>query len=243
MNARQDARSPLYGMLDTRLRRQKPPPANSRQRPNVGVYGGCGFLHRDFGLSKGASHFRKVAAELIQRYPEVVDPLRDGRLCITSVVELARVITPENRSDVLPRFFHASKQEAKAVAAEILPAVVVPRREMVTTVPVPAARAMVLPGATMGAPVSEPAAVRQDGAEVLPVEPQPSLPPRPAPPTSVQPLTAEARRGRRPSGPPRRSKPCRERVNVVELKPVGPIRAGPAAADACRVALTPVVGT
>ena len=181
-------------MLDTRLRRQKPPPANSRQRPNVGVYGGCGFLHRDLGLSKGASHFRKVAAELIQRYPEVVDPLRDGRLCITSVVELARVITPENRSDVLPRFFHASKQEAKAVAAEILPAVVVPRREMVTTVPVPAARAMVLPGATMGAPVSEPAAVRQDGAEVLPVEPQPSLPPRPAPPTSVQPLTAEARR-------------------------------------------------
>src|SRR5512133_746703 len=50
------------------------------------------FLHRDLGLSKGASHFRKVAAELIQRYPEVVEPLRDGRPCITSVVELARVI-------------------------------------------------------------------------------------------------------------------------------------------------------
>ena len=76
------------------------------------------FLHRDLGLSKGASHFRKVAAELIQRYPEVVEPLRDGRLCITSVVELAKVITPENRAAVLPRFFHASKQEAKAVAAE-----------------------------------------------------------------------------------------------------------------------------
>ncbi|MGB8930565.1 MAG: HNH endonuclease, partial [Anaeromyxobacteraceae bacterium] len=152
------------------------------------------FLHRDLGLSKGASHFRKVAAELIQRYPEVVDPLRDGRLCITSVVELARVITPENRTEVLPRFFHASKQEAKAVAAEILPAEVVPRREMVTTVPAPAARAMVLPGATMEAPASAPAAIRQVGAEVLPVEPQSSLPPRPAPPTSVQPLTAEARR-------------------------------------------------
>ena len=151
------------------------------------------FLHRDLGLSKGASHFRKVAAELIQRYPEVVDPLRDGKLCITSVVELARVITPENRAEVLPRFFHASKQEAKAVAAEILPAEVVPRREMVTT-PAPAARAMVFPRAAMGAPASEPAAIRQVGAEVRPVEPQPSLPPRPAPPTSVQPLTAEARR-------------------------------------------------
>jgi hypothetical protein len=40
------------------------------------------FLHRDLGLSKGASHFRKVAAQLIQRYPEVVEPLRDGRLCM-----------------------------------------------------------------------------------------------------------------------------------------------------------------
>src|SRR5512138_3365934 len=74
------------------------------------------FLHRELGLSKGASHFRKVAAELVQRFPEVVEPLRDGRLCITSVVELARVITPENRTEVLPRFFHSSRQEAKAVA-------------------------------------------------------------------------------------------------------------------------------
>src|SRR5512133_170891 len=152
------------------------------------------FLHRDLGLSKGASHFRKVAAELIQRYPEVVEPLRDGRLCITSVVELARVITLANRADVLPRFFHASKQEAKAVAAEILPAESVPRREVVTTVSAPAARAMVLPDVTPKAVASEPEAPRQVGAEVRPVELEPSLPPRPAPPVSVQPLTSEARR-------------------------------------------------
>ena len=49
------------------------------------------FLHRELGLSKGAAHFRKVAAKLVQRFPEVVEPLRDGRLCISSVVELARV--------------------------------------------------------------------------------------------------------------------------------------------------------
>ncbi len=40
------------------------------------------FLHRELGLSKGAAHYRKVAAELVQRYPEVVEPLRDGRLCM-----------------------------------------------------------------------------------------------------------------------------------------------------------------
>ncbi len=90
------------------------------------------FLHRELGLSKGAAFYRKTAAELIQRYPEVVEPLRDGRLCLTSVVELAKVITPENRREVVARFFHASKQEAKAVAAELRPAEAAPHREVVT---------------------------------------------------------------------------------------------------------------
>ncbi|MEY2669636.1 MAG: hypothetical protein RJA59_2274, partial [Pseudomonadota bacterium] len=34
------------------------------------------FLHRRLGLSKGAAYNRKVAAELIQRHPEVTPPLR-----------------------------------------------------------------------------------------------------------------------------------------------------------------------
>jgi hypothetical protein len=92
------------------------------------------YLHRDLKLSKGAAHYRKVAAQLIQRFPAVVAPFREGKLCISSVVELARVITPENSADVLPRFFYLSKQEAKAVAVEICPAAVVPRREVVTKV-------------------------------------------------------------------------------------------------------------
>jgi hypothetical protein len=93
------------------------------------------YLHRDLKLSKGAAHYRKVAARLIQEFPEVVAPLREGKLCISSVVELARVITPENSAGVLKRFFYLSKQEAKAVAVEICPAAVVPRWEVVTEVP------------------------------------------------------------------------------------------------------------
>jgi hypothetical protein len=61
------------------------------------------FLHREMGLSAGAAHYRKTAAHLLQRFPEVEAPLRDGRLCITSIVELAKVLTPENRSEVLPQ--------------------------------------------------------------------------------------------------------------------------------------------
>ncbi|WP_242396360.1 HNH endonuclease [Anaeromyxobacter oryzisoli] len=96
------------------------------------------FLHRELGLSKGAAFYRKTAAELVQRFPEVIEPLRDGRLCISSIAELAKVISPENRAEVLPRFFHRSKHEAAEVAAEIKPVEKAPRREIVTAVRVPA---------------------------------------------------------------------------------------------------------
>ena len=63
------------------------------------------FLHRELGLSWGAAHYRKVAAHLVQRFPEVVEPLREGKLCITVMLEVARVITPENSAVALPQFF------------------------------------------------------------------------------------------------------------------------------------------
>ena len=63
---------------------------------------------------------------------EIVEPLRDGRLCITSIVQLAKVLTPENCHDVLPKFFQRSKREAMAVAAELQPEIAAPHREVVT---------------------------------------------------------------------------------------------------------------
>ena len=66
--------------------------------------------------------------------PGIVELLRDGRLHLTSLVELAKVITPKNRGNVIPRFFHTSKREAKEVAAALLPAEAPPKRTVVTTV-------------------------------------------------------------------------------------------------------------
>ena len=98
-----------------------------------------------------AAFYRKTAAELIQRFPEIVDPLRDGRLCMTSVVELAKVLTPENREDVLPRFFHLSKSGAKAVSAALRPAEAAPHRAVVTAVrPTAAAPALALAAPAAG---------------------------------------------------------------------------------------------
>jgi hypothetical protein len=93
------------------------------------------FLHREVGLSRGSAYYRQVAARLVGQFPEVAEPLRDGRLCISNVVQLAKVMTGKNRSEVMPLFFHCSKEEAKQVVAELLPAEVVPRRTVVTEVP------------------------------------------------------------------------------------------------------------
>jgi hypothetical protein len=92
------------------------------------------FLHRELGVSKGSAQYRKVAAELIQKCPEVVEPLRDGRICFTAVIELAKVATRENVREVMPRFFHRSRREAMDVVAELRPDEAPAHRTVVTPV-------------------------------------------------------------------------------------------------------------
>ncbi len=94
------------------------------------------FLHREVGLSRGSAYYRQVGARLVRRFPEVEGPIRDGRLCITTVSELAKVMTEENRAEVLPLFFGCSRQEAKQLVAAIRPVEQVTRRTVVTEVPV-----------------------------------------------------------------------------------------------------------
>ncbi len=72
------------------------------------------FLHKELGLSRGMAHYRLVATRLVEQFPEVVEPLRDGRLCMSSVIELAKVITEVNRADVLPKFFDKSRAGGEA---------------------------------------------------------------------------------------------------------------------------------
>jgi hypothetical protein len=91
------------------------------------------FLHRELRLSRSAAHYRKVAAGLIQQVPAVIEPLRQGRLCMTSVVEAARVVTAENCETVLPQFFGRSRREAMEVVAALQPHPAPPTRTVVTS--------------------------------------------------------------------------------------------------------------
>src|SRR6266702_4010266 len=137
-------------------------------------------------------------AELVQRYPEVIEPLRQGKLCITSVVELAKVITPENRGEVVPRFFHASKREAKAVAAELRPAEAAPHRDVVT-VPRRAALANAVTRLEVATRCGTPGVLVQPDEPRGKVPSSPTCPPPPAPlpaarSDEVEPLTGDLRR-------------------------------------------------
>jgi 5-methylcytosine-specific restriction endonuclease McrA len=161
-------------------------------------HGSCfAFLTRALRLSNGAAHLRLSAARLLPRFPEVEAALRDGRLCISAAGELARVLTPQNRADVLPRFFGRSSREAREVAAALAPRADPPRREVVTAITVRPPRAsLAAPAApaqpaAAGAPVASPACAPTPAAPSLRAH-EVAAPPRPL--RAVEPLDADLRR-------------------------------------------------
>jgi hypothetical protein len=150
------------------------------------------YLHRELGLSKGAAFFRKTAAEVVQRFPEVLEPLRDGRLCLSNVPELAKVITEDNRTEVLPRFFTLSKGEAKEIVAAMLPSDTPPLRDSVTIVDAPASPPALfseLPR-TRGFPENLPHASSRIPDEAPAVAPTALV----RPTFAIEPVTADLRR-------------------------------------------------
>jgi hypothetical protein len=89
------------------------------------------FLTSELGLTPAPTYWRLEAARLLQRFPELIEPLRQGRLCLTTLGELSRVLTEENRAEVLPRFLGISSREAKEVVAELQPRPSPPMRTVI----------------------------------------------------------------------------------------------------------------
>jgi hypothetical protein len=153
------------------------------------------YLHRELRLSKGAAQYRKVAAELIQKIPAVVEPLREGRLCLTSITEAAKVVTPENWEAVLPRFYGLSKREAMEVVAALQPHPAPPTRA-VFTAPSPAAARDASPTLLLDVGTAPALAAAEGESRPSPGWPDelpPLRSPAPAPPRPAElvPLTAE----------------------------------------------------
>jgi hypothetical protein len=169
------------------------------------------FLHVELRLPNPSAFWRMSAARLLQRFPDLVEPLRDGRLCCTVTAELAKVLTEENRAAVLPRFIGLSSREAQELVAELQPRQAPATRTVVTspaqpTVPRSLESARPLP--SRAAPVTlAPALV---GAPALSLAPGPRVIPQMqlrapevefggvtrsvAPSDAVEPLSADRRR-------------------------------------------------
>jgi hypothetical protein len=164
------------------------------------------YLRRDLGLSAGAAQYRKTAAELIQAFPAVEAALRSGKLCLSSVVEVAKVLTSSNCAEVLPRFFGLSRREAEAVAVSIRPAPFAPQREIVTfariasrspsAAPVPASPAAAIAPSLPEAPTPNATAFRpaETVASSLATGNDRSEPAALEQPDSAKPLSSESAR-------------------------------------------------
>ena len=148
------------------------------------------FLVKDLGLSNGAAAYRRAAVDLVQRFPEVLEHLRTGALCITTVFELSKVVTDGNAAEVIPRFFGASKRDAKNVVAELAPEPA-PQRTIVTKIQAPSL-ALAGPPDPSGRLADHPHANSSPAAQEGP--PALSRLPTPPVPTVVEPKTAELSR-------------------------------------------------
>jgi 5-methylcytosine-specific restriction endonuclease McrA len=95
---------------------------------------GFAYLRGELKLSEGAAYNRIVAAELIHGVPEVAAALLSGALCFSTVSQVAKVVTPENKDELLPRFFRLSRSQAEQLAVSLRPVAVIPVREVVTAV-------------------------------------------------------------------------------------------------------------
>jgi hypothetical protein len=75
------------------------------------------YLRRELGLSEAMASYRAAAAELVGRFPQMVEPLRQGRLCVTNLIKLRNVLTEANCEQVLAQVAGRSRREVELVAA------------------------------------------------------------------------------------------------------------------------------
>lgn len=72
-------------------------------------------------LTEASAYRRMVASRLVTRYPIIADYLRDGRLSLTTLEMLKKVLTDENHQQILDRAAGKTKDEVEALLAVVAP--------------------------------------------------------------------------------------------------------------------------
>jgi hypothetical protein len=76
---------------------------------------------RELGLSERAIYYRIAAARELKRNPQLAEQIRDGRLCITTLAMLTKVMTEENADSLLAEAAGKSKREVQQIVARLDP--------------------------------------------------------------------------------------------------------------------------
>lgn len=79
------------------------------------------YCLRALHLREGAAGRRIGAMRVLRRFPSLVEALRDGRLCLSTLCVLGPVFTPENVEEVAARAAFRTKAETDAIAAAVKP--------------------------------------------------------------------------------------------------------------------------
>lgn len=139
------------------------------------------YCLRVLHLREGAAARRIRAMRALRRLPDLAAPLRDGRLCLTTIGLLDPALTEENAEELIARAAYRSKAEVEELVVALRPRAA--PRDGVRRVP---ERQEAPPPLALAAPlaVTTPAATLASTATVTPPAAQP---PRP----TVQPVAAD----------------------------------------------------
>ena len=97
------------------------------------------YCTRELGYSESAANLRIRTARCLARFPEVYDLLASNEINPSTLSQVAKILTPENKTDVLCRIRKKSQREVEAIVAAYEPRASLPGdrvRTVVVRVPV-----------------------------------------------------------------------------------------------------------
>jgi 5-methylcytosine-specific restriction endonuclease McrA len=81
----------------------------------------CSFCTDRLGLTKASAFRRTTAARLLARFPVIAEYLADGRLNLTTLVELRDVLDEAHATDILDRAAGRTEDQVKQLVAALRP--------------------------------------------------------------------------------------------------------------------------
>jgi hypothetical protein len=73
------------------------------------------YLKRALGQSEAMIHYRLASSRMLRRFPQVAEPLRNGRLCMTVLASLAKVLNEENVDELLAEAMGKPTRQVKRI--------------------------------------------------------------------------------------------------------------------------------